>query len=267
MEIIQKNNKIKNILEKSIKNGDNKDPKTDNDNSTNSVNDIYDVNNNKFVLKKKFNLDNNVITLENEITPEQFENLAQTGDLILLKTKYISAAFKRLFICDKYDHILFVYENSGIITFLDSSIDGICQGTDWTAFKNSLVPFNYEKITYRKLNIAEQDLQKRKIIENNIFNNLKKFVKEVSNKHYYISVLKILCKGKPKEFEIKGEWDKAFGFNCSSFIAALYSKLGFIKLEKTVHSFLPGDFEKDNKLNFLPGFSLEPPKVIVFERK
>lgn len=267
MRVIQKSNTISNLLEKKIKNEDNREPKTDKDNSTNSVNNSYDINKNKLYLNNNVHLNNDMIISKNEITPEEFEKLAKTGDIILLKTKYLSAACKRLFTCDKYDHILFVYEKTGIITFLDASIDGICQGTDWNTFKNSLFPFSYDIFAYRRLNIAEQDIQKKKIIENNIINNLRQFIKDVSNKHYYISVFKILCKGKPKEYEVKGEWDKAFGFSCSSFIAALYSKLGIIKLENTVHSFLPGDFGRDNKLNFIPGFSLEPPRIVDFSRK
>ena len=258
MKVFQKNIITTNLVDNKITNEDSKIPKIDSDNSSMSVNN--DLKNSKILLNKK------VSSLENEITPEEFEKLAKTGDIILLKTKYLSAACERLLTCDKYDHILFVYEKSGNITFLDASLDGICLGTDWKTFKNS-VPFSYDKFVYRKLNIEEQDIQKKKIIEDNIENNLKQFIKQVSNKHYYISIISIFFKGKPKEFEIKGEWEKAFGFSCSSFIAALYSKLGIIKLENTVHSFLPGDFGKDKKLNFLPGFSLVSKKRVVFSRK
>lgn len=260
MKVNQKNTIIDNILEKKIINEDNKNQKTENDFSTTSVSN--ELNKNKLFVNNK-----DMIASKNEITPEEFEKLAKTGDIILLKTKYLSAACKRLLTCEKYDHILFVYEKSGIITFLDASIDGICQGTDWNVFKTSLAPFSYDKFVYRRLNIEEKDIQKKKIIEDNIENNLKQFIKDVSNKHYYISIFKILCKGRPKEFEIKGEWGKAFGFSCSSFIAALYSKLGFIKLENTVHSYLPGDFGRDNKLNFLPGFSLDPARIVFFPPK
>ena len=261
IRIMQKNITNENILDNTIQNEENKIPKTDNDNSAVSVNKYYDT------PKNKLHLNNDLNTSKNTITPEEFESLAKTGDIILLKTKYIAAACKRLFTCGKYDHILFVYEKSGKITLLDASIEGICQGTDWKTFKNSLAHFVYDKIVYRRLNIDEKDIQKKKKIEDNFETNLKQFIKEVSNKHYYISIFSLICKGKPKEFEIKGEWEKAFGFSCSSFIAALYSKLGIIILENTVHSFLPGDFEKNNKLNFLPGFSLEPGKMLVFSRK
>jgi hypothetical protein len=261
IRVMQKNITIENILDNTIQNEENKIPKTDNGNSTISVNKYYDT------PKNKLHLNNDLITSKNTITPEEFESLAKTGDIILLKTRYIVGACKRLFTCSKYDHIFFVYKKSGIITLIDTSIDGISQGIDWKTFKNSLLPFDYDEFTYRKLNIEEQDIEKKKIIEDNLDKNFQEFVKQVSNKHYYISIFNILYKGKPKEYEIKGEWEKAFGFSCGSFIAGLYSKLGIIKLHNTVHSYLPGDFAKDNRLNFLPGFSLGPKKIVVFPRK
>ena len=250
MRVIKSNVTMTNLLDNTTKNEFNKEPKTDYDKSTVSVNNYLKVHNTK-----------------NEITSEEFESLAKTGDIILLKTKYLSAACKRLFTCDKFDHIFFVYEKSGLITFLDASLDGICLGTDWQNFKNSLAPFDYHIFAYKKLNISEKDILKKKIIVDNIEKNLKEFIKEVRNKHYYISIFNIMCKARPKEFEIKGEWGKCFGFSCSSFIAALYSKLGIIKLKNTAHSFLPGDFERESKMDFLPGFSLEPIKKIVFTTK
>ena len=236
--------------------------KTENDHNTKSSNKAFDE-----IKSNELQLNNFTSNSNNEISPEEFENSAKTGDIILLKTRYIVGACKRLFTCSKYDHIFFVYKKSGIITLIDTSIDGISQGIDWKTFKNSLLPFDYDEFTYRKLNIEEQDIEKKKIIEDNLDKNFQEFVKQVSNKHYYISIFNILYKGKPKEYEIKGEWEKAFGFNCSSFIAGLYSKLGIIKLHNTVHSYLPGDFAKDNRLNFLPGFSLGPKKIVVFPRK
>ena len=253
-----KNITITNSVEKTV----NIEEKKDKNNCTKSSNKSFDE-----ISQNQLQLNNFNSTSKNEINPEEFENSAKTGDIILLKTRYIVGACKRLFTCSKYDHIFFVYKKSGIITLIDTSIDGISQGIDWKTFKNSLLPFDYDEFTYRKLNIEEQDIEKKKIIEDNLDKNFQEFVKQVSNKHYYISIFNILYKGKPKEYEIKGEWEKAFGFNCSSFIAGLYSKLGIIKLHNTVHSYLPGDFAKDNRLNFLPGFSLGPKKIVVFPRK
>ena len=213
--------------------------KTENDHNTKSSNKAFDE-----IKSNELQLNNFTSNSNNEISPEEFENSAKTGDIILLKTRYIFEVCKRLFTCSKYDHILFVYKKFEIITLIDASFDGICQGTDWKAFKNSLAPFDYDEFAYRKLNIEEQDIKKKKIIEDNLDKKFQEFKKQVSNKHYYISICNLLSKGKPKEYEIKGEWEKTFGFSCSSFISALYSKLGIIKLQNTVHSYFPWRFWK-----------------------
>lgn len=70
-----------------------------------------------------------------------------------------------------------------------------------------------------------------------------------------------------KDYEVKGEWDKAKGFCCSSLMAAFYIYIGVMELEKSVHSVRPGDFEQDkNRLTILPGFSFGPEKILEFSK-
>ena len=76
----------------------------------------------------------------------------------------------------------------------------------------------------------------------------------------------VCCDGQ-EEYEVNGEWEKSKGFCCSALVAAMYLKAGIMKLEKrrSVHSVRPGEYEQDrNKINFLPGFSLGPEKIIEF---
>ena len=101
-------------------------------------------------------------------------------------------------------------------------------------------------------------------IQENIENVTEQFMNEVKNKKYYLSICNILFKGKPKKYEIDGEWEKADGYSCSSLVAALYIKLGVIKLQNSVHCIKPGDFEQNKNLYFLPGYSLGPEKIIEF---
>ena len=77
--------------------------------------------------------------------------------------------------------------------------------------------------------------------------------------------MKIIFRCKPNEYEIKGEWEKAKGFCCSSLAAAFYSYNKVIKLKKSAHCFRPGDFEQDkNRLYIQPGFSFGPEQIIEF---
>ena len=80
-----------------------------------------------------------------------------------------------------------------------------------------------------------------------------------------MSILKMIFNMSPKEYEIKGEWDKAHGFCCSSLAAAYYIYIGVMELGKSVHCIKPGDFEQNkNVLTVLPGFSFGPEKIIEF---
>ena len=198
------------------------------------------------------------------ITPEDFECIAKTGDLLLFKTRHILSDIQRLFTCDTYDHIGFIHSNYGVILIFDASKQGTCQAHYWGSFKATSNYIAFEKICYRRLNIEEKNYDKRIKIQEKIENITEKFMNEISKKRYYLSFCDLLFKRKPKNYEINNDWEKAEGFSCSSLVAALYYKLGIIKLNSSVHSIKPGDFQQNRNLNFLPGFSLGPEKIIEF---
>ena len=198
------------------------------------------------------------------ITPEYFEYIAKTGDLILFQTDHILSTAQRCYTCDKYDHIALIFKNYGLLSLFDASKKNKCQYHYWGTFMATLNHICFSKVVYRRLNIEEKNKKKKAEIQNKIEKDTEIFLEQVIDKKYHLSFCDILFKGKPKEYELKNDWNKAEGFNCSSLIAAYYIKLGIIKLDKTIHSVLPGDFEENKKLNFLPGFSLGPEKIIEF---
>jgi len=200
------------------------------------------------------------------ITPEDFEYCAKTGDIILFKSKHILSSLQRCFTMDNYDHIAIVQSNYGLITLFDASKIGSCKFHFWETFKSSSNQISFKRVTYRRLNIEERDYEKKAMIQEKIEILVDEFIKEIKDKKYYLSISDLLFKGKPKDYELKGEWSKSKGFSCSSLVAALYLKLGVIKLKNTVHSIYPGDFEQNKNKNFefLPGFSLGPEKIIHF---
>ena len=198
------------------------------------------------------------------ITPDDLENIAKTGDLLLFKTRHILADIQRFFTCDTYDHIAFIHSNFGFITIFDASKVGACKPHYWGNFRASMNNLVFEKICYRRLNIEEKDYEKKTVIQESIENMTEEFMNKMTDKKYYVSFCNILFKGQPKDYEIKGEWEKCDGYSCSSLVAALYIKLGIIKLKNTIHSIKPGDFEQNKNICFLPGFSLGPEKIIQF---
>ena len=93
--------------------------------------------------------------------------------------------------------------------------------------------------------------------------NCLKYIEEIKGKNYYLSIPRFLCCKSPDSYEYEKDWNKAKGLCCSALVAAIYIKMGVVKLEKSVHSTRPGEFEHDrNRLTFEEGYSLGPEKII-----
>ena len=193
------------------------------------------------------------------ITLFEFESMAKTGDLLLFQTMECVSDCQRLFTRDQYDHIACVILRNGIIEIFESTYNDNCSLLEWRRFKFNFYNLVFKKISLRRLNIEEENNSEK--IEEKSF----EFIEKVDKKKYNMSLLKMLYDSKRKDYEVKGEWDKAEGFCCSSLLAAFYIYIGVMKLEKSVHSVRPGDFEQDkNRLTILPGFSFGPEKIIEF---
>ena len=52
------------------------------------------------------------------ITPDYFEYIAKTGDIVLFQTNHILTKAQRCYTCDNYDHIALVYSNYGFPFFI-----------------------------------------------------------------------------------------------------------------------------------------------------
>ena len=199
------------------------------------------------------------------ITTGIFESIVKTGDLILFRTLDCLSDCQRFFTRDQYDHIALVIKRNGTIELLETTSNENCNLLEWKSFKYRLFNLVFKKIVLRRLNIEEDNLQKREEIQQNIEIKSYEFIRKVNKKKYIMSILKMIIDKEPKTYEISGEWEKAKGFCCSALTAAYYIYNGVMKLEKSVHCIRPGDFEQDkNRIVILPGFSFGPEKIIEF---
>ena len=152
-----------------------------------------------------------------------------------------------------------------VLEILEATSNEKCSLLKWRRFKFYFFNLIFKKIVLRKLNIEEKDPIKEKEIRDNINERTKTFIDKIYKKEYDMSLLKMAFSRKPEQYEIDGEWEKGNGYCCSALNAAFYVYNGIMKLEKSVHSVRPGDFEQDkNRLTMMPGFSFGPEKIIEF---
>ena len=199
------------------------------------------------------------------ISTSEFESIAKTGDMLLFITMDCISDIQRVFTRDQYDHIALVIIKDGEIEILEATSNEKCSLMEWRKFKFCLFNLIFKKIVLRRLNIEEKDPNKVREIRKNIDEKTKTFIEKIHKKEYEMSLLKMAFSRKPEQYEIDGEWEKGTGYCCSALNAAFYVYCGIMKLEKSVHSVRPGDFEQDkNRLTLLPGFSFGPEKIIEF---
>ena len=210
-------------------------------------------------------LRNNFFYKDIYITVSEFESIAKTGDMLLFITMDCFSDLQKCFTRDQYDHIALIIINEGELEILEATVNEKCNLLKWRRFKSNLYNLMFKKIALRRLNIEEKDPKKYLEIRESIEEKSKTFIQKILKKEYEMSLLKMAFSAKPQEYEIKGEWEKGKGYCCSALNAAFYIYNGIMKLEKSVHSIRPGDFEQDkNRLTLMPGFSFGPEKIIEF---
>ena len=219
------------------------------------------INNSEGFKKNKLGLSlrNKIFFKEIYISLLDFESNAKTGDLLLFKGFDSCANMQRLYTCDNYDHVAIIIKENSKIKIFESTSMGKCSPLSWIHFKMLYFNLVYEKIAFREL--IYENKNEEKIIEE----KSKKFLKEIEGKNYYLSISRFLCCQKPDDYEYEKKFEESKGFCCSALVAALYIKIGVAKLQKSVHSVKPGDFEqRRNRIYFEKGYSLGPEKILEF---
>jgi hypothetical protein len=175
------------------------------------------------------------------------------------------ADLQRLYTCDSYDHVGIVYKENNKIQIFESTSMGKCTPLSWNYFKILFFNLVYHKIAFRQLFYENENQDKVYENEKILEGKIKNFFEEIEGKNYYLSITKFLCCQKPEDYEFDKNFGESEGFCCSALAAALYVKIGVAKLQKSVHSTKPGDFEqKRNRIFFEKGYFLGPEKLLDF---
>jgi len=214
--------------------------------------------------KLGLSLRTNLFYKDTYLSVSEFEKICKTGDLLLFRTDDICATCQRMYTLDKYDHIAVIVKDLKFSIF-ESTSYGKCSLLLWKDFCRWSFNLAYFKIAYRKLNYENKEKNKEIENKNNFEKKFFEFLDKLKGKDYYLSIPKFLCCKKPDSYEKEKKWEETKGFCCSALVAAMYLTIGIMKLEKSVHSTKPGDFEQDrNCIRFNEGYSLGPEKIIEF---
>jgi len=185
---------------------------------------------------------NKVVTFKkywkyDRMSEDRFLEQADTGDIILFKTKNISASIQRSFTRSEYDHVGLIlrYSTGEIVLFEATGREGVglCR---WKTFMRCKWHLLYSKIMYRKLEINRSD---------DVINGIEKFVRYSVGKKYKITPTKLL---KRKSTMKEDENIENRTFFCSELVAACYKKIGLLPQDVSAAQYLPGSFAAEKKL-------------------
>jgi hypothetical protein len=171
---------------------------------------------------------------KNFITMDQLHLRAQTGDLLLFKSKSVGSLAMRLVSESEYDHIGLLVTLSNGRTYLMEALGrrGV-QMINLEYFMANEWHRLYGKITYRPLICPRPQ---------SFFDNFKHYAKKWMGRPYRLSMQQLLSSNPHTE--------DYSGFFCSQLVAAMYMKLGLLAETVPAADYWPRAFS-DKKLTHL----------------
>ena len=210
---------------------------------------------------------------------KQFEDMGQTGDVLLFKGYSKDSKFQRFITDADYDHVALLIKNKkGLHVYESTGKDGV-KSRPWQEFITYYWYLLYDIMSFRKLQIdanamkqyiseQEKDLNMNEIIDNKkiedifyfYFNKkVDEFLSKTEDKQYYFSKMGVFCLSKMKKNKIIRN-----KYSCSELIAACYYYAGIITDDYEARNYLPGHFTKKSTIPFKTGFSLGVEYIIDF---
>ena len=162
-----------------------------------------------------------------------FRRHANTGDILLFRSKGMVAKVQRGFTRGEFDHIALImcFASGKVILLEATDKDGVAC-LEWDYFVKMNWHLMYSRLVYRSLDIMRNEDMIRK---------LEKFVKNVDGKKFGIGPGKFIR-------SVSVEPGQENNFFCSELVASAYKAMGIFPSNLKSSSLWPADFLIDEKL-------------------
>lgn len=197
-------------------------------------------------LKKKF-------WKFDRISQTQFENLADTGDLLLFRGKSALSKMQRAVTRGKYDHVALLVRstsNNNLFLFEVTGVEGVALLL-WSDFMLYSWHQLYTRLTFKKVHWDRNEQSLKRLNE---------FIEKVRGMDYNLSAGKLMRNRQDKDPKNKK------GFFCSELIATALKEIEVLDKSKPSSKYWPGDFD-DGKLKAVPPAEIENGVIIDFDLK
>ena len=198
------------------------------------------------------------------IKESEFEERANTGDILIFKGFKMSSKCQRFFTQADYDHVALLIRKNLILYVYESTLEEGCILRPWREFIENIWNLLYDKMAYRELMIDAKNYLEKTNIRNRLQILCEEFYNCTKNKNYYVNLKKIICGSRFKKDKNNTDWKNKKGFSCSALVISSYIKMEIVPYLKNVDEILPGDFSQDSKMIFNHRFSLSPEYIIDF---
>jgi hypothetical protein len=174
------------------------------------------------------------------ISPAQLSEMAESGDLMLFRSKHFLAKTWRTLAQQAYDHVALIICYCGTAFIIEALKD---TGVRYCPIDKALLEEwrqCYSKVTYRRLTCQRTEAFQSTIVEN---------LRTWAGRPYELTIEKLT----KTQSEVNSDYKDFF---CSQLVAAFYKKLDLLPEEISACSYWPTSFASCRSLSMQPGTGL-----------
>ncbi|PFH31626.1 hypothetical protein BESB_026000 [Besnoitia besnoiti] len=185
------------------------------------------------------------------ISPAKFEEVVDTGDIILFRTKKFHAQLQRAVTRGHYDHLgMILRSQENAIFLLESMGDTGVIMTPWRTFVQAKWYTAYRKMVLRRLRWPREQKQLDRLLV---------FLKNVVGRGYELTFKKLFASGLTPSADNP---DK--GFFCSELVAAALKEIGALPEDALCARYWPQSFAAGSNLKLCDGYELDEELMVDF---